>query len=56
MIEINDKNKICDKNEFVCFVAGSTSKYNYLTQVLPHWTENDPPLTIYTTRGDFAEG
>lgn len=54
--QINDKNKTCDKNEFVCFVAGSTSKYNYLTQVLPHWTENDPPLTVYTTRDDFAEG
>lgn len=43
-------------NEFVCFIAGSTSKCNYLKKVLPHWTENDPPLTIYTTRDDFASG
>ena len=42
------------KNEFVSFVGGSTSKYNYLTHVLPHW--NGPPLTIYTTRDDFANG
>ena len=43
----------CDKkNEFVCFIAGSTSKYNYLKQILPHWTEQ---LTIYTTRNDFMD-
>lgn len=41
---------------FVCFVAGSTSKYEYLKQVLPYWTEADPSLTVYTTREDFAEG
>jgi hypothetical protein len=41
---------------FVCFVAGSKSKYDYLMELLPHWKENDPPLTIYTTREDFKEG
>ena len=40
---------------FVCFVAGSTSKYEYLKKVLPYWRDADPPLTIYTTRNDFAE-
>jgi hypothetical protein len=40
---------------FVCFVAGSTSKYEYLRKLLPHWRDADPPLTIYTTRTDFAE-
>jgi hypothetical protein len=40
---------------FVCFVAGSTSKYEYVKQVLGHWREDDPPLTIYTTRADFTE-
>ena len=43
-----------NKNEFVCFIAGSTSKYEYVKQVLPYWT--DVPLTIYTTRDDFAQG
>ena len=43
------------KNEFVCFIAGSTSKYNYIKKMLHHWGPNDPPLTIYTTRNDFAE-
>ena len=41
-------------DEFVCFVAGSTSKYNYVKKVLPFWS--DIPLTVYTTREDFAEG
>lgn len=41
---------------FVCFVAGSTSKYEYLKKVLPQWRDADPPLTVYTTRTDFAEG
>ena len=40
---------------FVCFVAGSKSKYEYLKQILPDWKDNAPPLTIYTTRTDFAE-
>ena len=40
---------------FVCFVAGSTSKYEYLRQLVPQWRDTDPPLTIYTTRADFAE-
>jgi hypothetical protein len=40
---------------FVCFLAGSTSKYEYLKCVIPHWTAEDPALTVYTTRSDFAE-
>jgi hypothetical protein len=40
---------------FVCFVAGSASKCEYLKKLLPYWTENDPALTIYTVRNDFAE-
>jgi hypothetical protein len=42
-------------DEFVCFLAGSTSKYEYLKCVIPHWLGEDPALTIYTTRSDFAE-
>lgn len=50
------KNITCDHNlDFVCFVAGSTSKCEYLKQLLPYWKKNDPSLTIYTTRTDFAE-
>jgi hypothetical protein len=41
---------------FVCFLAGSTNKYEYLKRVLPHWCEEDPRLTVYTTRADFEEG
>jgi hypothetical protein len=41
---------------FVSFVAGSTSKYEYLKQVIPYWKETDPALRIYTTRTDFEEG
>lgn len=40
---------------FVCFIAGSTSKYEYLKKLLPYWKESDPALNIYTTRNDFAE-
>ncbi len=40
---------------FVSFVAGSTSKYEYLKKLLPHWRDADPALTVYTTRNDFAE-
>jgi hypothetical protein len=40
---------------FVSFVAGSTSKFEYLKKLLPYWRDADPPLTIYTTRNDFAE-
>lgn len=40
---------------FVCFIAGSTSKYEYIKQLLPIWKSSDPCLTIYTTREDFAE-
>jgi hypothetical protein len=47
---------VCADDGFVCFVAGSTSKYEYIKQVLPYWTDSDPSLTIYTTREDFAEG
>jgi len=47
---------ICADDGVVCFVAGSTSKYEYLKQVLPYWLPSDPALTVYTTREDFAEG
>ena len=50
------KGKYGTDNSFVCFVAGSTSKYEYLKQVLPYWLPTDPTLTVYTTREDFAEG
>lgn len=40
---------------FVSFVAGSTSKYEYLKKVLPLWRDAYPALTVYTTRNDFAE-
>jgi hypothetical protein len=41
---------------FVCFLAGSTTKYEYVKQLLPHWKAEDPPLRVYTTRQDVAEG
>jgi len=44
------------KHEFVCFVAGSTNKYEYLKKLLPSWKASDPALTIYTTRQDIADG
>ena len=44
------------KNEFVCFIGGSTSKYEYVVKLLPYWSAADPPLIVYTTRADFAEG
>jgi hypothetical protein len=40
---------------FVCFIAGSTSKYEYIKKILTAWKKSDPVLTIYTTRADFAE-
>ena len=40
---------------FVCFIAGSTSKYEYVKKLLTAWKKSDPILTIYTTRADFAE-
>jgi len=40
---------------FVSFLAGSTSKYEYMKKLLPIWKESDPALRIYTTRNDFAE-
>jgi hypothetical protein len=39
---------------FICFLAGSKSKFNYLKQVLSFWKETDPNLVIYTTRADFT--
>jgi len=44
------------KQEFVCFVAGSTNKCDYLKKLLPFWNHSDPALTIYTTRQDIADG
>ena len=43
-------------NGFVCFLAGSTSKYEYTKKVVSHWHVNDPSLTVYTTRSDFMDG
>jgi hypothetical protein len=40
---------------FVAFLAGSTSKYEYVKKLLPYWRESDPALRIYTTRSDFEE-
>ena len=40
---------------FICFLAGSTTKYEFVKALLPHWTAEDPPLRVYTTRQDVAE-
>lgn len=37
------------------FYWGSTSKYTYVKQILPHWDQG-PRLTVYTTRKEFEEG
>ena len=42
------------KQEFVCFLGGSTNKYEALKALV--WRPEDPPLTVFTTRTDFAEG
>ena len=46
----------CEDREkgFVCFLGASTSKYEYIKALLPHWRSTDPKLTIYTSRNDFA--
>lgn len=41
---------------FICFLAGSTTKYEYVKQLLPHWKAEDPPLRVYTTRQDVVDG
>jgi hypothetical protein len=41
---------------FICFVAGSTNKYEFLKELLPHWGVSDPALHIYTTRSDVEKG
>ena len=44
-----------DKDKgFVCFLGASTSKYEYIKALLPHWRITDPTLTIYTSRNDYA--
>ncbi len=40
---------------FVCFLGGSKSKLEYVKKVVAEWKDNDPPLTLYTTRNDFLE-
>jgi len=40
---------------FICFVAGSSSKYQYLSELLPYWRSEYPHLTVYTSRHDYAE-
>lgn len=52
--EYKGRYEVTKDNGFICFVAGSTSKFEYLKKLLPFWKENDPLLTIYTTRDDFA--
>ena len=39
----------------VCFLGGSSNKYEYVKALLPHWKVEDPPLRVYTTRQDVAE-
>lgn len=56
--QVKDIDSVYSKNGdlgFVCFVAGSTSKYEYLKKIVKYWRESDPPLSIYTTRNDFTE-
>jgi hypothetical protein len=53
---VTNVTQVTQENGFVCFVGGSTHKYEYLKQLLPHWRAEDPPLTIYTTRKDVEEG
>jgi len=43
-------------DEFICFVGGSTAKYEYVKALLAFWKEGDPALTVYTTRQDYADG
>lgn len=45
-----------DTHDLVCFIGGSTHKYEYVKQLLSHWRQEDPSLTVYTTRKDHAEG
>jgi hypothetical protein len=40
---------------FVCFLGASTSKLEYIKEVLPSWKSTDPSLTVYTSRQDFAD-
>ncbi len=40
---------------FVCFIGGSSTKYEYVKALLHHWTVMDPPLRIYTSREDVAK-
>jgi hypothetical protein len=58
-LQVKDVDVVDMKEEhskgFVSFLAGSKSKYEYMKEVVEHWKENDPPLTIYTTRNDFME-
>ena len=56
--QVSDIKSTYGKNSdlgFVSFVAGSTSKYEYIKKILAYWRDSDPALTIYTTRNDFAE-
>jgi hypothetical protein len=49
------KSTVSDHDKgFVCFLGASTSKYEYVKALLPHWLATDPKLTIYTSRNDFA--
>ena len=53
---MNPLKSVAENHEkgFVCFLGASTSKYEYVKALLPHWLATDPKLTIYTSRNDFA--
>ena len=53
---MNPAKSVAENHEkgFVCFLGASTSKYEYVKALLPHWRATDPKLTIYTSRNDFA--
>jgi hypothetical protein len=53
--EYKERYEITNDSGFICFVAGSSSKFEYVKNILSFWRDEDPSLTIYTTRDDFAE-
>ena len=53
--DYKERYEVTKDSGFICFVAGSSSKLEYVKSILPFWKEDDPSLTIYTTREDFAD-
>jgi hypothetical protein len=53
--QVNDVVYGADQAGFVCFLGGSSSKFEYVKTLVPLWKESDPVLTIYTTRKDFSD-